>query len=811
MQDQLEILAARPFIFLNARLRLIVAMAFGIGLLAFALYGSTLRSWYVSDDFVMLHFARNATLRDLWQKFVPPPSAIPRPGYYRPLGLLLWYLGYQAGGIDPLAQRLISLLLHSSNCALLFLIALRLGLSLRSAACSALLFACFPTHAEAVTWLSGRFDVAATFFALLAILVSLRLSFLASCAGALLFACSLATKEATIILPALMALVFSMRLSVSGQWSVRRLMHLIVLLAPFAVTGIAYLVFRYTRYGGLGGPLAADGRPVAFGMRREDLAIWMGELTALLVSPFNWRLLLQRNLSISMASWFSALAIAVLATLPMATYSGSSEHRPNRLELVRLCFFGAGWILISCIPLIGTGGWSTVSFEATRYLYLPSVGICLLFGTALFQIPIKRPGGAIRVLRGGRLALLLLTYTLACATVLESNQRWQLASEQARTIVDQIKAAYPNVPRQTTFGVPKLPDNYQGAFVFRNGIAEALRLAYFDETLHVMPLNQQLVTVLPRPDRLAELVYRDGQLVRDPNQQSLQRLTLQRTAAPSVTLPAFDRGFYPQELDQAHVWNWMRAQGCVSFILARPDQLNLAAELWSPGPERKVQVTLDDQLSTTRTVTQRFQSVALDGLQLGKGKHQVCFKADATASLLERSGGADRREVSIAVGDFRVEQSMNSAGPFVPQHPRPATFANGMNLVGFDLVRTSLPLAPEQYFGLTLYWRANVAPESNLMTFVHLVDASGKIVAQVDAPPAGWNTSAILWGNGEDRRVRFDLTMPSALSSGNYRLIVGLYDAATGERVPMIAGQANADSIVLSELYGTDQADLFIW
>jgi 4-amino-4-deoxy-L-arabinose transferase-like glycosyltransferase len=85
---------------------------------------------------------------------------------------------------------------------------------------------------------------------------------------------------------------------------------------------------------------------------------------------------------------------------------------------------------------------------------------------------------------------------------------------------------------------------------------------------------------------------------------------------------------------------------------------------------------------------------------------------------------------------------------------------------------------------INLYWRATAPIERDYTLFVHLVNGSGERVAQRDLPPRHDDYPPSRWQAGELVIDRADLAIP-ALPPGQYRLLIGLYDAATGERLPL--------------------------
>ncbi len=95
------------------------------------------------------------------------------PQYYRPLLELICYLDYALWGLSIPAWHLTNYILHILNSCLVYLIAfnlLRSGPNARVwASFAMLLFGLNPMTAESVAWISGRSDLAGTFFALIAV------------------------------------------------------------------------------------------------------------------------------------------------------------------------------------------------------------------------------------------------------------------------------------------------------------------------------------------------------------------------------------------------------------------------------------------------------------------------------------------------------------------------------------------------------------------------------------------------------------------------------------------------------------------
>jgi hypothetical protein len=84
---------------------------------------------------------------------------------------------------------------------------------------------------------------------------------------------------------------------------------------------------------------------------------------------------------------------------------------------------------------------------------------------------------------------------------------------------------------------------------------------------------------------------------------------------------------------------------------------------------------------------------------------------------------------------------------------------------------------------LRLNWRAVQLPSADYTVFVHLVNASGDIVAQNDHQPLAGEAPTSTWPAGYSLIDEVQLLLPPDLATGDYWLLAGLYDFATGKRL----------------------------
>lgn len=111
--------------------------------------------------------------------------------------------------------------------------------------------------------------------------------------------------------------------------------------------------------------------------------------------------------------------------------------------------------------------------------------------------------------------------------------------------------------------------------------------------------------------------------------------------------------------------------------------------------------------------------------------------------------------------------------------PLPAQFGDSLAIHGYTLEQQ-----PGQLI-LTLAWDVRRQPSADYLVFVHLIDANGQRVAQIDLPPGGDAPPTSAWEPGRQVAVPFPIGIPADLPAGSYRLLIGVYDPASGTRLPL--------------------------
>ncbi len=156
---------------------------------------------FLSEDYTHLSVASAQT--SLFQALDPAREPL------RPLQHLFFFVVSRSAGAEADVARLVSFALHALACALVFLIARRLGLSPRTAGAAALLFALFP-NVKGLAWSAAISTPGRAAFALLAWWCWLRAresgSLAARALSIVAFVVALLFHESAVVVPALIVL-----------------------------------------------------------------------------------------------------------------------------------------------------------------------------------------------------------------------------------------------------------------------------------------------------------------------------------------------------------------------------------------------------------------------------------------------------------------------------------------------------------------------------------------------------------------------------------------------------------------------------
>lgn len=102
---------------------------------------------------------------------------------------------------------------------------------------------------------------------------------------------------------------------------------------------------------------------------------------------------------------------------------------------------------------------------------------------------------------------------------------------------------------------------------------------------------------------------------------------------------------------------------------------------------------------------------------------------------------------------------------------------------------------------VTLFWSAIGTADRSYTAFVHLVDQSGKIEGQIDRVPVDGTRFTDGWVAGEYLTDVYAVRVAPDAPPGTYQIDVGLYDAKSGARVPVVtADGTRTDHVVVGTI-----------
>jgi len=292
-------------------------------------------------------------------------------GTYIPLTLLSFKLEYTFFGNTPFFYYLDNLLLHMGVVALIFFLGLRLGLMPMAAGFAALLFGVHPMHVESVSWISQRKDVLYSVFYLGAVLqywIFLETGNKNFFRWAIFLAlCSILAKPMAYSLPLILLLC--------DWWKGRRLdWKLVVEKWPFLLLIGAVSLMTYNSNSHVT-PLNVA----------QVLLVWIW-VFIFHIQKFFWPYPLLTVYDFPKPIQFSQPDYLIAALLFVVIAVLLFTLRRRRWFVLAVLFYAFS---VALLVLSSIWDWGTNTRVADRFMYLPSLGICLALGAGYQYLTTK--------------------------------------------------------------------------------------------------------------------------------------------------------------------------------------------------------------------------------------------------------------------------------------------------------------------------------------------------------------------------------------------------------------------------------------
>ncbi len=407
-------------------------------------------------------------------------SGVKNP-YYRPLNSLVYMLDYHLWGHDPFWYHLENLLLHALTVVLLFFVVESAFADRTLAFITAILFAVYPVHSEAVCFVSARNNllcVGLLFASLLALTKCRTRGYLQPFGALLFFFLALMSKESAVVIPFFLASLAAF--AKQPALKANRAMLLSFFAVLLVYLGIRYLVLD---------TFTSEAGPELSVEKLRLMAAVYFENFRLILYPFR----LNAGYTKEFLSFDWLEAIAALAGVGLLAFFSVWRRSP---EPVRAGLQWAFWGLLLVSNLIAIPS----APVAERYLYAVVPGIALV-AAYLLRISLRIHAGSAAVV----FAIIAVSFGARAFT---RNQIW---TDDLSLNTSMLRSDPSNAGAQLNLGITlsHLGRLEEGERALR----ESIRLDSSNARAHY-----NLATLQFRQGRLAEAMQSNEMAIRlDPN------------------------------------------------------------------------------------------------------------------------------------------------------------------------------------------------------------------------------------------------------------------------------------------------------
>lgn len=389
---------------------LAIAVLVSLGALA---YWNSLSNEFVHDDNYQivrnpyLHGDESLTrllFSDVWG--YQTPGRMGTSNYYRPLQMLTYRWIGQVSGLNPSAFHWVNLVLHLMVSATGYLLFWRLTRNYWLSFSGAVLFVLHPIHTEAVDWIASLPELGCALFYFLSFWFFLesrtvkapepkptkkrkqalkppsdggsgdfiwRAASLFSCAIALLF------KEMALTLPILVG-AYAFTFAPAGAIVKHRIRAAFLRSWPYLVLVGGYLLLRYQVLGF-----------ISKSQQVWSLSVWAQFLSILhLATQYWYKLVVPVNLN----AFYTFHPVYGLgdgrAWAAITCVGGLVGFIWYGFRRVPLASFSIAWVFLTLLPVMNIRGVG-INVFTERYLYIPSLGFCLLVAWLASQVLSRLP------------------------------------------------------------------------------------------------------------------------------------------------------------------------------------------------------------------------------------------------------------------------------------------------------------------------------------------------------------------------------------------------------------------------------------
>ncbi|MCX7944935.1 MAG: tetratricopeptide repeat protein [Deltaproteobacteria bacterium] len=340
-------------------------------IMGFIVYANSLNAPFQYDD-------HDTIMQNKDIRVISDIKSIFTHSLFRPILFFTFALNYHISGINPFSYHLFNIILHLINILLVFLISHTLFKTLSTgedshlhAFITSLLFAVHPIGTEAVTYISSRSSVLATFFFLSAFYIylhtyhtahKLKRIFLYS-TTILLFFLGAGSKEIILTLPIIIIITDIFLLKLNLKETLKRIFTTHISFVIIIIIGIVLRIYFFLSYEKVGGTLP---RSIYENLLTQSEVII--KYIRLLILPFGQNLIHNYPTVRSILNLYTILCIFTIFIL--IRYAVKNIYNKPVIS------FGILWFFITLLPSS-----SFIPFQEAmteKHLYLPMFGFFLV-------------------------------------------------------------------------------------------------------------------------------------------------------------------------------------------------------------------------------------------------------------------------------------------------------------------------------------------------------------------------------------------------------------------------------------------------
>ncbi len=398
----------------------------------FILYANSLNNSFVWDD--KGHIEKNSFIKDwnnLSKLFSKDYFELSNEGFalsWRPVTTLSYFVAYSLWGLNPLGYRCSCIINHLFNAVLVYLITSFLFKKRSIAFLTGLFFVAHPINTEAVCGISFNENLLACLFLLLSFFVYIRsrniekpqkiIIFLWVISN-LFYLVALLSKEVAIILP-LIIMAYDYYFIPGGKIKRRTFFYLGYIITTFFYLGVRFFILK-------------DIQSVFFSSVIGKDFLFVGSLKIITSFVYFLKLLiLPINLCIvpliyTPESLFETISITSIGGIIIFGAFSFFIYKYSKK-----IFFSLLWIFLNLLPVLIILPFYYLFSE--RYLYIPSIGFCMLLGIGMNK--------CLQIKKISIIVLIFILFFYSWATIKRNNDWRNGFTLWSRT-------------------VKKYPDNYQ--------------------------------------------------------------------------------------------------------------------------------------------------------------------------------------------------------------------------------------------------------------------------------------------------------------------------------------------------------------